>query len=180
MTLLRTSRKLSWQCSIESARPPAALRSLADPRRAVLTQMRYVADVASNLPSKAYSTSGRLPTGVAAMEGTGTDSQARTVFLFVPPVAACLKIPVAARRRPELASILLSEQHPSAWCYLAAKWQLDVAYREAPVSATGFWTGFRTLFLGPTQRLFLPSRGPTSLRTFPTHWFSRLKQLLCV
>ena len=25
---------------------------------------------------------------------------------------------------------------------------------EAPVSATGFWTGFRTLFLGPTQRLF--------------------------
>ena len=51
---------------------------------------------------------------------------------------------------------------------------------EAPVSATGFWTGFRTLFLGPTQRLFFPSRGPTSLRTFPTHWFPRLKQLLCV
>ena len=48
------------------------------------------------------------------------------------------------------------------------------------VSATGFWTGFRTLFLGPTQRLFFPSRGPTSLRTFPTHWFPRLKQLLCV
>ena len=52
--------------------------------------------------------------------------------------------------------------------------------QEAPVSATGFWTGFRTLFLGPTQRLFFPSRGPTSLRTFPTHWFPRLKQLLCV
>ena len=35
-------------------------RGLADPltvRRAVLTQMRYVADVASSLPSKAYSTS---------------------------------------------------------------------------------------------------------------------------
>ena len=28
--------------------------------------------------------------------------------------------------------------------------------------------------------LFFPSRGPTSLRTFPTHWFPRLKQLLCV
>ena len=50
----------------------------------------------------------------------------RTVFLFVPqPVAACLRIPVAARRRPKLASVLLSEQHPSACCYLAAKWQLD-------------------------------------------------------
>ena len=47
---------------------------------------------------------------------------------------------------------------------------------KAPVSATGFLT----LFLGPTQRLFFPSRGPASLRTFPTHWFPRLKQLLCV
>ena len=37
----------------------------------------------------------------------------------------------------------------------------------------------KTLFLGPTQRVF-SSRGPTSLRTFPTHWFLRLKQLLCV
>ena len=36
-------------------------RGLADPltvRRAVLSQMRYVADVATSLPSKAYSTSG--------------------------------------------------------------------------------------------------------------------------
>ena len=32
------------------------------------------------------------------------------------------------------------------------------AQGKAPVSATGFWTGFRTLFLGPTQRLFFPSR----------------------
>ena len=108
-------------------------RRLADPltvRRAVLTQMRYVADVASSLPSKAYSTSGGLFRLVwRQCRGWALTLRLRTVFLFVPqPVAACLRIPVAPRRRPELASILLSEQHPSACCYLAAKWQLDVAY----------------------------------------------------
>ena len=34
-----------------------------------------------------------------------------------------------------------------------------------------------SIFWGPTQRLFFPSREPTSLRTFPTHWFPRLKQV---
>ena len=117
-------------------------RGLADPltvRRAVLTQMRYVADVASSLPSKAYSTSGGLFRLVwRQCRGRALTLRLRTVVLFVPqPVAACLRIPVAARRRPELASILLSEQHPSACCYLAAKWQLDVAY--TPSETFGRW-----------------------------------------
>ena len=103
-----------------------SFRSLADPltvRRAVLTQMRYVADVASSLPSKAYSTSGGLFRLVwRQCRGRALTLRLRTVFLFVPqPVAACLRIPVAARRRPELASILLSEQQPSACSCLAAK-----------------------------------------------------------
>ena len=84
-------------------------RSLADPltvRRAVLSQMRYVADVASSLPSKAYSTSGGLFRLVwRQCRGRALTLRLRTVFLFVPQlVAACLKISVAARRRPELAS----------------------------------------------------------------------------
>ena len=80
-------------------------RGLADPltvRRAVLTQMRYVADVASSLPSKAYSTSGGLFRLVwRQCRGRALTLRLRTVFLFVPqPVAACLRIPVAARRPP--------------------------------------------------------------------------------
>ena len=55
-------------------------------------------------------------------------------------VAACLRILVAARRRPELASILLSEQHPSACCYLAAKWQLDVAHTPSETFARWYMT----------------------------------------
>ena len=117
-------------------------RGLADPltvRRAVLSQMRYVADVASSLPSKAYSTSGGLFRLVwRQCRGRALTLRLRTVFLFVPqPVAACLRIPVAARRRPELASILLSEQLPSACSYLAAKWQLDVAHRRLRPSQGG-------------------------------------------
>ena len=110
--------------------------------RAVLTQMRYVADVASSLPSKAYSTSGGLFRLVwRQCRGRALTLRLRTVFLFVPqPVAACLKIPVAARRRPELASILLSEQHPSACCYLAAKWQLDVAHTPSETFARWYMT----------------------------------------
>ena len=98
-------------------------RGLADPltvRRAVLSQMRHVADVASSLPSKAYSTSRGLFRLVwRQCRGRALTLRLRTVFLFVPqPVAACLRIPVAARRCPELASILLSEQLPSACSYL--------------------------------------------------------------
>ena len=108
-------------------------RGLADPLtvcRAVLSQMRYVADVASSLPSNAYSTSGGLfRLAWRTCKGRALTLRLRTVFIFVPqPVAACLRIPVAARRRPELASILLPEQPPSACSYLAAKWQFDVAH----------------------------------------------------
>ena len=57
--------------------------------------------------------------------------------------------------------------------------ELARCLQERPLSARpDFGPDFG--FLGPTQRLFFPSRGPTSLRTFPTHWFPRLKQLLCV
>ena len=53
----------------------------------------------------------------------------RTVFIFVPqPVAACLRVLPAARRCPELASILLPDHPPSACSYLAAKWQFDVSH----------------------------------------------------
>ena len=62
-------------------------------------------------------------------KGRALTLRLRTVFIFVlQPVVACLQIPVAARRRSELASVLLSEQPPSACSYLAAKWQFDVAY----------------------------------------------------
>ncbi len=120
-------------------------RGLADPltvRRAVLTQMRYVADVASSLPSKAYSTSGGLFRLVwRQCRGRALTLRLRTVFLFVPqPVAACLKIPVAARRRPELASILLSEQLPSACSYLAAKCHLDLAHTPSETFARWYMT----------------------------------------
>ena len=108
-------------------------RGLADPltvRRAVLSQMRYVADVASSLPSNAYSTSGGLfRLAWRTCKGRALTLRLRTVFIFVPqPVAACLRVPAAARRRPELASILLPEQPPSACSYLAAKWQFDVSH----------------------------------------------------
>ena len=120
-------------------------QGLADPltvRRAVLSQMRYVADVASSLPSKAYSTSGGLFRLVwRQCRGRALTLRLRTVFLFVPqPVAACLRIPLAARRRPELASILLSEQLPSACSYLAAKWQLDVAHTRSETFARWYMT----------------------------------------
>ena len=120
-------------------------RGLADPltvRRAVLSQMRYVADVASSLPSKAYSTSGGLFRLVwRQCRGRALTLRLRTVFLFVPqPVAACLRIPVAARRRPELARIFLSEQLPSACSYLAAKWQLDVAHTPSATFTRWYMT----------------------------------------
>ena len=120
-------------------------RGLADPltvRRAVLSQVRYVADVASSLPSKAYSTSGGLFRLVwRQCRGRALTLRLRTVFLFVPqPVAACLRIPLAARRRPELASILLSEQLPSACSYLAAKWQLDVAHTPSETFTRWYMT----------------------------------------
>ena len=53
-------------------------------------------------------------------------------------------------------------------------------YRGGPCQRDRILHRISTLFLGPTQRLFFLSKGPTSLRTFPTHWFPRLKQLLCV
>ena len=73
-------------------------RGLADPltvRRAVLTQMRYVADVASSLPSNAYSTSGGLfRLARRTCKGRALTLRLRTVFIFVPqPVAACLRVP---------------------------------------------------------------------------------------
>ena len=108
-------------------------RGLADPltvRRAVLTQMRYVADVASSLPRNAYSTSGGLfRLAWRTCKGRALTLRLRTVFIFVPqPVAACLRVPPAARRRPELASILLPDHPPSACSYLAAKSQFDVSH----------------------------------------------------
>ena len=109
------------------------LRSLPDQ----LQPFRGLAD-----PLKAYSTSGGLFRLVwRQCRGRALTLRLRTVFLFVPqPVAACLRIPVAARRRPELASILLSEQHPSACCYLAAKWQLDVAHTPSETFARWYMT----------------------------------------
>ena len=111
-------------------------------RRAVLSQMRYVADVASSLPSNAYSTSGGLfRLAWRTCRGRALTLRLRTVFIFVPqPVAACLRIPVAARRRPELASILLPEQPPSACSYLAAKWLLDVAHTPSATFTRWYMT----------------------------------------
>ena len=94
-----------------------------------------MADVASSLPSKAYSTSGGLfRLAWRTCRGRTLTLRLRTVFLFVP------RIPVAARRRPELASILLPEQPPSACSYLAAKWQLDVAYTPSATFTRWYMT----------------------------------------
>ena len=87
-------------CSLQGQLQP--FRGLADPltvRRAVLSQMRYVADVAASLPSKAYSTSGGLFRLVwRQCRGRALTLRLRTVFLFVPqPVAACLTIPRACQ-----------------------------------------------------------------------------------
>ena len=120
-------------------------RGLADSltvRRAVLSQMRYVADVASSLPSNAYSTSGGLfRLAWRTCRGRALTLRLRTVFLFVAqPVAARLRIPVAARRCPELASILLPEQTPSARSYLVSRWQLDVAHTPSATFTTWYMT----------------------------------------
>ena len=120
-------------------------RGLADPltvRRAVLTQMRYVADVASSLPRNAYSTSGGLfRLAWRTCKGRALTLRLRTVFIFVPqPVAACLRVPPAARRRPELASILLPDHPPSACSYLAAKWQFDVSHTPSASFTSWYMT----------------------------------------
>ena len=50
-----------------------------------------------------------------------------------------------------------------------------------PLSARpDFGPDFGPYFWVLPSDFFFPSRGPTSLRTVPTHWFPRLKQLLCV
>ena len=128
-------------------------RGLADPltvRRAVLAQMRYVADVASSLPSNAHSTSGGLfRLAWRTCKGRALTLRLRTVFIFVPqPVAACLRVPSAARRRPELANILLPEHPPSACSYLAAKWQFDVSHTPS-ASFTSWYMTRRRLTCGP-------------------------------
>ena len=72
----------------------ASFRSLTNPltvSRAVLSQMRYVADVAFSLPSKAYFTSGGL-FWLVWRQCRGRALTLRiTVFLFVPQPVAALK-----------------------------------------------------------------------------------------
>ena len=110
--------------------PLEPFQALVDPitvRRALLSQMRYVADVASSLPRAAYSTSG----GLFRLAWRATNWHAltlrlRTVYLFVPqPVAACLRAPPPL---PVLIKVTLPE-HPHSPCtYLAAMWKMDVPH----------------------------------------------------
>ena len=78
--------------------PLGPFQALADPttvRRALLLEMRYVADVATSLPRDVYSTSGGLfRLAWRTCKGYALTLRLRTVYLFVPqPGAAYLRAP---------------------------------------------------------------------------------------
>ena len=119
----------------DQLQPFQGLADLLTVRRTVLTQMRYVADVATSFPSKTYSTSKGLFRLVwRQCRRSGTDTQTPHSFSLCPAAGSGL-LSDSGSSRSELASILLFEQHPSACCCLAAKWQLDVAYTPSKTFA---------------------------------------------
>ena len=133
--------------------PLEPFQALADPttvRRALLSQMRYVADVASSLPRDVYSTSGGLfRLAWRACKGHALTLRLRTVLLFVPqPVAACVRAPPPGSGLPVLTKVTLPEHPPSPCTYLADKWKIDSPH----IPATDFarWYMSRvTCGLGP-------------------------------
>ena len=62
---------------------------------------------------------------------------------------------------------------------LQSSW-IEVCYRGGPCQRDRILDRISDPILGSYPATLFPSRGPTSLRTFSTHWFPRLKQLLCV
>ena len=112
--------------------PLEPFRALADPvtvRRALLSQMRYVA---SSLPRDVYSTSGGLfRLSWRTCKGHALTLRPRAVFFFLPhPMAACLRAPPPGSGLPVLARVTLPDHPPSPCTYLAAKWKVD--YHHIP------------------------------------------------
>ena len=111
--------------------PLAPFQALADAttvRRALLAEMRYVADVAASLPHDAYSTSGGLFRMIwRTCKGHALTLRLRTVYLYLPqPVAACLRAPPPGGGPPALAKVHVPETSPCT--YLAAYWKADMSY----------------------------------------------------
>ena len=77
-------------------------------RRAVLSEMRHIADVASSLPSKTLPLAGSFDLrGAPARDAHSRCSSASSSSCCRP--VACLQIPPTASCRPKLASILLPD-----------------------------------------------------------------------
>ena len=111
--------------------PLEQFRALADPttvRRALLSQIRYVADVATSLPRDVYSTSGGLfRLAWRTCKGYALTLCLRTVYLFVPrPVAACLRALPPSSGPPVLTKVSLPETPPNPCTYLAAYWKIEL------------------------------------------------------
>ena len=113
--------------------PLEPFRALADPttvRRALLAQMRYVADVAASLPQDVYSTSGGFFRMICrTCKGHALTLRLRTVYLYVPqPVAACLRAPPPGGGPPALTRVHVPETSPGPCTYLAAYWKFEMLY----------------------------------------------------
>ena len=117
--------------------PLAPYQALADRtvvHRAILAQMRYVADVAASLPQTSHSTSGGLFRFTwRLVKSYGLTLGLRTVFLYLPqPVAACMIVLPPGGSLPALAQVTLPVHPPHPFTYLAASWKVDVEHTPAP------------------------------------------------
>ena len=117
--------------------PLAPYQALADRtvvHRAILAQMRYVADVAASLPQTSHSTSGGLFRFTwRLVKSYGLTLGLRTVFLYLPqPVAACMVVLPPGGSLPALAQVTLPVHPPHPFTYLAASWKVDVEHTPAP------------------------------------------------
>ena len=116
--------------------PLAPYQALADRtvvHRAILAQMRCVADVAASLLQASHSTSGGLQVYMAV--GKELRINARTAHsLPVPPqpVAACMIVLPPGGSLPALVQVTLPVHPPHPFTYLAASWKVDVEHTPAP------------------------------------------------
>ena len=106
--------------------PLAPYQALADRtvvHRAILAQMRYVADVASG---------GLFRFTWRSVKSYGLTLGLRTVFLYLPqPVAACMLVLPPGGSLPALAQVTLPGHPPHPFTYLAS-WKVDVEHTPAP------------------------------------------------
>lgn len=104
------------------------LSDLTQVTRALLAQLRYVADVATSMPAGTLTTSG----GVfrlcwrANQSSSGLAVRLRTVFLYLPqPVAACLAVPAGSTGLPDVLRAVLAPADCPQPDFLHARWRLD-------------------------------------------------------